>query len=389
MLSISRFAQQSNIILIHGILSQTDDFELRMHHRSQMDAAGLRNILAKCRAFSFQALDKQLDALDELFELDQQQLMAQFDQNILRDMTDPSDVFRTILASIKGTQAYEFFVSAMQHLLLIREEGEMRVRYYQLIDSLITQVVMDKKQSFSDGLSQTIGVSVARLVAQFGEHDRAQKAEQEATDARVQLGRVKLEKEALEEELSQAEQGLVGKLKERVAALEEKLRVSRQTTDALQGRLNDQKREYDDQIDQLEVQIMELFKMLREARSLDDVLGSGRSKDRKELISQISTQIERKKTIGILEGRKKRRGPGHIGDSDYDSDETGSDVESLPPLKSMQLGRTKGRSKGYSKTQNGDTVNGRSSQFMDADEERVRLHIEESLAAGAESVCLF
>ncbi len=57
------------------------------------------------------------------------------------------------------------------------------------------------------------GHSVERIIAQFNEADRYQIAEDEVAQARALAVRLKLEKEALEEEISQGQEGLTGKLK--------------------------------------------------------------------------------------------------------------------------------------------------------------------------------
>ncbi|CAG8768523.1 11408_t:CDS:2, partial [Gigaspora rosea] len=66
-----------------------------------------------------------------------------------------------ILASVQGTRAYDFFLSAMQHLLLIRDDGEARTKYFQLIDSLVTQVVLDR-HGLDQDWSQSVGLTVSQ-----------------------------------------------------------------------------------------------------------------------------------------------------------------------------------------------------------------------------------
>ena len=245
---------------------------MRIHHRSQMETAGLGRILEICKEFHYVGLDTQLAKYEELLEEDHKQLLQNFNQDILRDMTDPYDVYRAILSSVEGTDAFKYFLSAMQHLLLVRADDEVKTRYYQLVDSLVTSVVLDKKQSFSGGLSNTVGLSVEQLIAQFGEQERAQQAEKDVSELRVQLGRLRVEKETLEEELATTDEGLVGVLKGKLAAAEDKLRISRETSEALQAQIIDLQRSYEEQISQVELQISELFKMLKESRGFATAL---------------------------------------------------------------------------------------------------------------------
>ena len=191
-----------------------------------MEAAGLRKILNLCREFQHEALNRQIAAYQVLQTEDQDVLVRNFNEELPRDLSDPYDVYRAIIGSIEGTQAFAYFLSAMQHLLLIREEPNVRTRYYQLIDELVTSIVLDNKQNFSGGLQSAIGVSVSRLVAQFGEQDRAKELELQIGEVRRELAVMRLQKEGLEAEIRQGGEGLVGTLKTKLAGAEEKLKTS-------------------------------------------------------------------------------------------------------------------------------------------------------------------
>ncbi|KAK7017567.1 putative RhoA GTPase effector DIA/Diaphanous [Favolaschia claudopus] len=259
----------ANLVLINGVIGFVEDLDLRLHHRAQMEAAGLQRIIALCRGFGVPTIDKQLKILLAVLDEDESKLRERLDQRILRDLNNPQDVYNAIFAKTEDTKARDYFLSMMQHLLLIREEGQPMVHYYQLIDSLITDVVLDKKLA---GAEQRMGHSVERIIAQFNEADRYQFR-------------------ALEEEIAQGQDGLVGRLKSQLAHMDEKLSVSRETVTRLQGQLEVQKAGYEEQIAQLEAQIMEFI--------LD---ASGSQMDRKTLVATPRETFQRAKTIGILEG---------------------------------------------------------------------------------------
>jgi len=386
------------LILINGILT-VDDFELRIHHRSQMEAAGLRKILDLCREFQHEALDRQIAAYQTLQAEDQDVLVRNFNEELLRDLSDPYDVYRAIISSIEGTQAFAYFLSAMQHLLLIQEEPNVRTRYYQLIDELVTSIVLDKKQNFSGGLQSAIGVSVSRLVAQFGEQDRAKELELQIGEVRRELVVIRLQKEGLEAEIRQGGEGLVGTLKTKLAGTEEKLKTSRLTSEALIGRLAEQKRGYEEQIQQLELQISELFKMLRNTRNnlgnLGSISGSNLSngQDRDDFISTLEKQMERKKTIGILEGRHLRkkkpvREQDMIQEEEEGEEEHDEDTALTPlPTGVVDSSPVRRKARGKSKlTAGAGRGAGRASQFEDPEDAQVQAHIEDNLAKGSELV---
>ncbi|TFY76366.1 hypothetical protein EWM64_g7645 [Hericium alpestre] len=361
-----------NMILINGIIACLDDLDLRLHHRSLMDAAGLQRIIQHCRAFGYEQLDTQLEMLEERLEADEQDLRDRLDQDILRDMNSLEDVYGALRARTDDSKAHDYFLSMMQHLLLIRDEGPGLVHYFQLLDSLVTDVVMDKKLG---GVENRFGQSVERIIGQFNDADRSH-----------------IEKELLEEELAKGGEGLVGQLKATIAQTEGKLEVSQENTLRLQERLEQQKLDYEERIAQLEAQILELFRMLREVgKGVDQILDTGGSMDRQTLMDTLEKHLQRIKTIDILEGRdddaarqprRKKSGTGFGSDSETDEGEGG-------PSGSSSL-RRKARSKNGvpGSARASEVINGRGSQFMDADEADVREQIQQQLAAGATAVCV-
>jgi cytokinesis protein len=245
------------------------------------------------------------------------------------------------------------------------------VHYYQLIDSLITDVVLDKKLA---GAEQRMGHSVERIIAQFNEADRYQFVEEEANNARAEANRLRVEKEALEDEVAEGQDGMVGRLKSRLAHMDEKLSVSRETVTRLQGQLEVQKAGYEEQIAQLEAQIMELFKMLKEmGKGVDSILdSSGSQMDRKTLVATLEKHFQRAKTIGILEGSDRWLKNMVEGEEDVDA----------TPGKKGSLRRS-----ALTKSTKTKTIeNGRVSQFMDADDADAQEQIEQQLAAGVNVV---
>ncbi|KAF7359511.1 putative RhoA GTPase effector DIA/Diaphanous [Mycena sanguinolenta] len=359
----------ANLVLINGVIGFVEDLDLRLHHRAQMEAAGLQRIIALCRGFGVPTIDKQLKILQTVLDEDEAKLRERLDQEILRDLNNPQDVYNAIFAKTQDTKARDYFLSMMQHLLLIREEGLPMVHYYQLIDSLVTDVVLDKKLA---GAEQRMGHSVERIIAQFNEADRYQFVEEEANNARAEATRLRLEKEALEDEIAEGQDGLVGRLKSQLAHMDEKLSISRETVSRLQGQLEVQKAGYEEQIAQLEAQIMELFKMLKEmGKGVDSILDASNTQmDRKTLVATLEKHFQRAKTIGILEGSE--RWPKILGEGEDELD-----VDATPGKKGS-LRRSAITNSSKTKT----LENGRISQFMDADDADAQEQIEQQLAAG-------
>jgi cytokinesis protein len=368
-------SQLSNLILINGIMNVIEDLDLRIHHRSQMESAGLQRIIALCSSFGVSTIDKQLQILQAVLEEDERKFRERMNQDTLRDLANLDDVYNAVRSKTQDTEASRYFLSMMQHLLLIREEGQPLVHYYQLLDSLVTDVVLDKKLG---GAEQRLGHSVERIIAQFNEADRSQRAEEEAAEARANALRLKLEKEALEQEIAQGHDGLVGSLKQQVLDLEQKLGVTRETTSKLLGQLETQKLGYEERIAQLEAQIMELFRMLKEVgKGMDHILDNG-SLDQKNLVMSLEKHFQRSRTIHILEG-KDRLPPRAAAGVDEDSEQKESDT--TPKKASPNHG-----SRHAKFTKESEAPGGRVSQFMDADETAVQEQIQQQLEASVKAV---
>lgn len=340
-----------------------------------MEAAGLKEILTLCRAFGLTTIDTQLRILQKTLDEDEQRLRDRLDKAILRNLDDPQDVYNAIRDKIKDTKAQGYFLSTMQHLLLIREEGSAMDHYYQLIDSIVTDVVLDKKLA---GAEQRLGHSVERIIAQFNEADRLQAAEDAAAEARAQALKLKLEKETLEDEVAQGQEGLVGRLKESVGQLVQKLNISRETTSRLQGQLETQKSGYEERINQLELQIMELFRMLREVgRGIDGILDTSGPMDRRTLIANLEKHFQRTKTISILEGRDHRsRKKSRPGENASENEETAEDHSTSDKTSSPQR-------QGTTKSTKATAGEQRSSQFQDADDTAAQEQIQRQLASSS------
>ena len=110
-----------------------------------MEAAGLQQIIRISRTFGVSGIETQMNKLQQMLDDDERRLKERMDQEILRDLANPEDVWTALRSKTQNCKARDYFLSMMQHLLLIREEGPALVHYFQLIDSMVTDVVMDKK----------------------------------------------------------------------------------------------------------------------------------------------------------------------------------------------------------------------------------------------------
>ncbi|CAO3564056.1 unnamed protein product [Mortierella alpina] len=257
----------SNVIFINALLQVVDDIELRVHLRSQLTTSGLTRIISKMRSLGHDLIDRQLNIYEDEAENDYEDMVEFYNHQILHDMSDPYDVFHALLRSVESSRAYDFFLSLLQHMLLIREEGDLRIRYFQLMDAIVTHVVLDRR-GISDGLDQKIGVSVNQLVSKLVDQDRLNVALEDVKQARQELEMVTRQKNQLELEIGQKDDGMVSQLKSNIYSLEDLLRLSRHTIQTLQAKLNDVETQTQAKLSAQEAQLNHLLKSLQDANTL-------------------------------------------------------------------------------------------------------------------------
>lgn len=290
--------------LISCIISEARGLTVRVHLRAQMEVSGLRRILDKLAVFDYVNLRNTISDFIAYAGADDAEVAEDFKEDVLMNFSDPKGVYDAIVVNTEG-RALDFFTSAMKHLLLVPKEYEMRLRYFQLIDTLVTSVVTDRKGLDGD-FSSLLGSSVAAIASRFGDADRLQEAIEEASDAKAIVARMQREREALEAEMSLKDQGLVGKLTVRNGDLERALKVSREANEASNSTADETVRVYQEKVVQQDLKIRLLAATLMDAKgtewiekNTDGLLG------KHELMELERTKDERRKTARTLEGTPK------------------------------------------------------------------------------------
>ncbi|KAG0317729.1 hypothetical protein BG000_004435, partial [Podila horticola] len=262
----------SNVIFINALLQVVDDIELRIHLRSQLTTSGLTRIISKMRSLNHDLIDRQLNIYEDEAENDYEDMVEFYNHQILHDMSDPYDVFQALLRSVEDSRAYDFFLSLLQHMLLIREEGDLRIRYFQLMDAIVTQVVLDRR-GVTETFDQKIGISVNQLVSKLVDQDRLNIALEDAKQARTELEKMTRQKNELEREVGQKDDGVVSQLKSNIYSLEDLLRLSRHTIQTLQAKLNDVETQTQAKLAMQDGQLKHLLKSLQDANALMEEAG--------------------------------------------------------------------------------------------------------------------
>ncbi|ORX57073.1 actin-binding FH2 [Hesseltinella vesiculosa] len=299
----------SNMMLVNSIISVVEDSELRIHLRNQLNTCGLQRIMEKMHGFNNDQLRRHVSIYKQMAENDYDDMLETYNEKILNNMNDPRDVFDALLHRVEGTRGYDFFLSALQHLLIIQDQGPVQVRYYQLLDNLITQMVLERKGLEADDFSGGVGYSVATLVDRFAEHDQLQATIKETNETKKLYEKAIKEKQELETEMNLQGDGLVGQLREKTNSLEDLLRMSRHTITTLQRKLKEVKQDYDSNIVALSQQLEEIqqitFDPTLDLKALADQTG-----DNYFLLDRenVSRAYDRLRAQAILEGSQSEDG---------------------------------------------------------------------------------
>ncbi|KAG1106811.1 hypothetical protein G6F42_016603 [Rhizopus arrhizus] len=294
----------SNMMLINSLVTVIEDVEVRVHLRNQMNASGLDSITEKMLDFNNEQLRRHINIYKQMSENDVDEIMEIYNETILTNMNDPRACFERILERVEGTRSYNFFLSALQHMLMIQAQGDIQVRYFQILDKLVTQVVMDRKGLTQEDLSGGgMGWSVSMLIDKFAEQDQLDKAVQEAKETKQMYEKAIKEKQELETQINLKGEGLIGVLRDKTNSLEDLLRMSRHTIATLQRKLKDTQQEYEMNITALDQQLKEIYMTAVDANKKDSVVQDTQNGHFVLGREEVTRAYDRLKAQAILEGK--------------------------------------------------------------------------------------
>ncbi|KAG0003943.1 hypothetical protein BGZ65_001179, partial [Modicella reniformis] len=296
----------SNVVFINALLQVVDDIELRMNIRNQLATSGLTRIISKMKGIYDGLIDRQLNIYEDEAENDYEDMTELYNHQVLHDMSDPYDVFHTLIRSVENSRAYDFFLSLLQHMLLIREQGDLRTRYFQLMDAIVTQIVLDRR-GITDNFDQKLGISVNQIISKLVDQDRLAHAIEDAKRARHELEIVTRQKNELELEVGQKDAGMVSHLKANIYSLEDLLRLARHTIQTLQAKLNDVELQTRKTLAIQDAQLKHLLKSLQDSNTLMAEAGislgtGGKNSDGYQMIDKekLRLLIEQTKLEGSI-----------------------------------------------------------------------------------------
>ncbi|OAX77771.1 cytokinesis protein sepA, partial [Emergomyces africanus] len=321
----------ATMFLINMIVDAPEhDLQLRCHIRAQFTSCGIKRLLVKMEGFQYETIDKQIDQYRENEAIDYEDLLQRENSSMkdsiegeVIDMNDPVQITNAITSKMKGGRSQDYFLSAMQHLLLIRENsGEDGVRMFQLVDAMLSYVAMDRRLPDLD-LKQSLNFTVQSLLDKLHTDAEARRAFDESLEARQIAEAAIAERDEVKAQLELGADGLVKKLQKQIEEQTDIINLQARQKEALKAELAEVQRLRDQELQRNELETRELYLMLRDAQ---DVAASKAQKsglaelgdtdpaqmngilDREKLLSRLEKQLERTKTLFKLEGRVWQEG---------------------------------------------------------------------------------
>lgn len=316
----------ASMCLVNMIVDAPErDLQLRCHIRAQFTACGIKRILTKMEGFQYEVIDKQVEryrtneAIDyeDLLEREASSMVESMDGEV-KDLNDPVQIVDAIEKKIRGTRANDYFLSAMQHLLLIRDnEGEDRLRMFQLVDNMLSYVAMDRRLPDMD-LKQSLNFTVQSLLDRLYTDSEARQARDEALEARQIADAAIAERDDMRAQLELGADGIVAKLQKQLEEQAAIIELRGRQNEALKAELSDLQRIRAQELQRNELETRELYLMLRDAQDVAAAAAQSSGKaglaitnpaqmqgilDREKLMDRLERQIERAKTQAKLEGK--------------------------------------------------------------------------------------
>nr|XP_020446937.1 protein diaphanous homolog 2 [Monopterus albus] len=166
--------------LINALVTSPDDLDFRIHLRNEFLRCGLKKILPELK--ETEELDIQLKVFTENKEEDSIELSHRLD-DIRAEMDDLNEVYHLLSNMVKDTASETYFLSVLQHLLLIRNDYYIRPQYYKVIEECVSQVVLHRSGMDPDfGYSKRLDVDFTHLIDQCVDKAKVEESEQKAAE---------------------------------------------------------------------------------------------------------------------------------------------------------------------------------------------------------------
>uniref|UniRef100_A0A8C8EM18 Diaphanous-related formin 2 n=1 Tax=Oncorhynchus tshawytscha TaxID=74940 RepID=A0A8C8EM18_ONCTS len=224
--------------LINALVTSPDDLDFRIHLRNEFLRCGLKKILPEMK--ETEELDIQLKVFNENKEEDSIELSHRLD-DIRAEMEYPF-VYHLLSNMVKDTGSETYFLSILQHLLLIRNDYYIRPQYYKVIEECVSQVVLHRSGMDPDfGYRERLDVDFTHLIDQCVDKAKVDESDLKAAEFSKKFDEefsarqdAQAESQKMEEKIKELE-GQICNLKTQVMTPEERGDITAGPTSAGTG----------------------------------------------------------------------------------------------------------------------------------------------------------
>lgn len=181
-------ALRKHCLQMVNVLLDVEDYDFRVHLRNEFMRCGMLSVYEKLIKEEHLSVDlgRQFTVFKNSLEDDFEEL-TQKHENIAQDFFDLQECFDMIKASITDTPAASAFLSILQHLLLIRDDAQIRPAYYKLVDGCVAQIVLHRNGVDPDfGYTQKFQMNVDELIERVKGHSSGEDINIEALQNRLE-----------------------------------------------------------------------------------------------------------------------------------------------------------------------------------------------------------
>ena len=313
----------ATLFLVNMIVDAPErDLKLRCHIRAQLSGCGIKRILTKMEGFQYEVIDKQIERYRANEAIDYEDFLERGNGSIkdsvegeVQDLNDPQQVVDAIMSKVSGSRTQDYFLSALQHMLLLRDnDGEDRLRMFQLIDGMLSYVVMDRRLPDLE-LKQSLNFTVQGLLDKLYTDSEARQIQEEATEQRQIADAAIAERDDMRAQVEMGADGVVAKLQKQLEEQQAIINLQARNVKNLKGELADSQRLRAQDLQRTELETRELYLMLKDAQDAAEAKAPTNSLakkepaksqgmlDRERLMDRLEMQLERAKTQAKLEGK--------------------------------------------------------------------------------------
>ncbi|OWZ64306.1 hypothetical protein AYX15_03948 [Cryptococcus neoformans] len=406
------------MVLLIVSLPTSNDRKTRSSIRNQLDLAVLPIIIQNLRQLHDPEINMQLDIYEENERNDRANMVDQERETLLKSLKTPEQIIPLLLERTKGSQSSRYLIDILRHFLLIDSDGDdEQARYFQLLDELISTIVMGSSPDLHYEFRDAFGKSIAHLFGKLVEHHRVDEAMAEVKELRLVNQRLQIEKQELDEEISAGNDGLVGKLKGQVMDLEQRLNRSRVAMEAAVDEKEGMRRDNEQRMRELRLYLQMLYSIIlaagidiadaleslgfrNAAEEMENLLGELGGMERDEKMWGAEKRKARQFALDKLQNKKVLDGKTSSVDVQESDGGEGGEVEEEEEDEAAQVmeaekialgGKARGQRKSVKKKPHKVVIPRElkalsQSQFEDAEGEQEQLNVDNRVKEGYDSV---